>query len=240
MRWQPAVWPRFISDYHMRNWLLRNRAFLVYVPLIACTAARLLWRTDLRPGLLALLMLAGLLSWTFLEWALHRGMHVNTGVAVISRLQDAAHLRHHREPHDLEHSVVRLSASLPLSLLILSGLRLMLGDWNRALALLCGVLIGYLAYEYVHLNAHAGPGARSPRGNGFETGSHGFERRPGLRGRVRRRAWRPAPLRLSRRYHLRHHYDCMDRAFGVSTPLWDWVFGTLPARRESDASVEQS
>ncbi|HEX9166519.1 MAG TPA: sterol desaturase family protein [Gemmatimonadales bacterium] len=28
-------------------------------------------------------------------------------------------------------------------------------------------------------------------------------------------------------YHLRHHYIDEDRAYGVSTPLWDHVFGTV-------------
>jgi len=34
-----------------------------------------------------------------------------------------------------------------------------------------------------------------------------------------------------RRHHLAHHYAEADRNFGVSTPLWDWVFGTLRGSR---------
>lgn len=29
-----------------------------------------------------------------------------------------------------------------------------------------------------------------------------------------------------RKYHLQHHHKCPDRQFGVTTPLWDLVFGT--------------
>jgi len=30
-----------------------------------------------------------------------------------------------------------------------------------------------------------------------------------------------------RRHHLRHHFTSEEARFGVSSPLWDWVFGTL-------------
>jgi sterol desaturase/sphingolipid hydroxylase (fatty acid hydroxylase superfamily) len=33
-----------------------------------------------------------------------------------------------------------------------------------------------------------------------------------------------------RRHHLHHHFRDGTRAFGVSSPLWDYVFGTLPVR----------
>ena len=29
-----------------------------------------------------------------------------------------------------------------------------------------------------------------------------------------------------RKYHLQHHHKCPDRQFGVTTPIWDHVFGT--------------
>ena len=31
-----------------------------------------------------------------------------------------------------------------------------------------------------------------------------------------------------REYHLRHHYDDDHTAYGVSNPLWDYIFGTVP------------
>jgi sterol desaturase/sphingolipid hydroxylase (fatty acid hydroxylase superfamily) len=41
--------------------------------------------------------------------------------------------------------------------------------------------------------------------------------------------WRmPGRLGASiKRYHLAHHYADDTRHFGVTSPLWDWVFGTL-------------
>jgi sterol desaturase/sphingolipid hydroxylase (fatty acid hydroxylase superfamily) len=41
---------------------------------------------------------------------------------------------------------------------------------------------------------------------------------------------RGALLRFLKRHHLRHHYVLSDRNFGVSSPVWDYVFGTVGAR----------
>jgi len=184
----------------MRNWLLRNRPFLVYIPLVAAMAAWSATHGDREPGHLTLLGFLGLAAWTLLEWVAHRAMHVNTGIGVISRLQESAHLRHHREPHDLEHSVVRLRASLLITLLLFGAAWLALGEVDQAIVVLCGLLIGYLFYEFVHLSAHA---PRPPPG-----------------------------LRSLQRMHLRHHFGGSDRAFGVTSPIWDWVFGTYRQRSE--------
>jgi len=37
-----------------------------------------------------------------------------------------------------------------------------------------------------------------------------------------------------RRYHMEHHYRDSESHFGISSPLWDWVFGT--AKGQSSAS----
>ncbi len=31
-----------------------------------------------------------------------------------------------------------------------------------------------------------------------------------------------------KRHHMLHHYKTPDLRFGVSSPFWDWVYGTLP------------
>ncbi len=38
-------------------------------------------------------------------------------------------------------------------------------------------------------------------------------------------------------HHAIHHYNQPDRAFGVSSPIWDYVFGTMPKLRK-DAAQE--
>jgi sterol desaturase/sphingolipid hydroxylase (fatty acid hydroxylase superfamily) len=42
--------------------------------------------------------------------------------------------------------------------------------------------------------------------------------------------------RYLKHYHLRHHFSGEPGRFGVSSPLWDIVFGTRPPERERGAS----
>ncbi len=181
----------------MQNWLLRNRPFLIFVPVVAAMAGWSVTHSTLGPIRLLILGISGLVAWTLMEWVLHRAMHIDTGIGLIERLQDSAHLRHHREPDDLEHSMVRLRASVPIVLLLFGVAWLALGQIDEALAVMCGLLIGYLFYEFVHLSAHA--------------------------------AHPPPGLRSLQRMHLRHHFGSNDRAFGVTSPVWDFIFGTYRA-----------
>ncbi len=38
--------------------------------------------------------------------------------------------------------------------------------------------------------------------------------------------------RVLRDLHMRHHFQDDERGFGISAPYWDWVFRTVPGRRE--------
>lgn len=192
---------------NLNNWLLRNRPFLVFIP---CVVGCLCWLRS-QEELSAPLALgwsgAGLFAWTLLEWALHRTMHVPTGIKPLAQLQDSAHLRHHREPDDLEHSVIQLCGSIPLCAVLFAFVWAIVGDLPRAVAFQAGLVTGYLWYEAVHLAAHSG--------------------------------FRVLWLGATARYHARHHHQNWNRGFGVTTPLWDIVFGTFAAcARKPHGSAE--
>jgi dihydroceramide fatty acyl 2-hydroxylase len=44
---------------------------------------------------------------------------------------------------------------------------------------------------------------------------------------------RSKPLHFLKVYHLQHHYGAKGLRFGVSSPIWDRVFGTYPANPRS-------
>jgi sterol desaturase/sphingolipid hydroxylase (fatty acid hydroxylase superfamily) len=41
------------------------------------------------------------------------------------------------------------------------------------------------------------------------------------------------PFRILWKHHALHHFKYPDKAFGVSSPFWDFVFRTMPPKRES-------
>ncbi|WP_228853315.1 sterol desaturase family protein [Aegicerativicinus sediminis] len=51
----------------------------------------------------------------------------------------------------------------------------------------------------------------------------------------------PSPKRFNFwwRYHLIHHYQQPDRAYGVLTSFWDWVFQTLPEKKRKSKLVSR-
>lgn len=40
-------------------------------------------------------------------------------------------------------------------------------------------------------------------------------------------------------YHLRHHYEDEHTAYGVSNPLWDYIFGTVPKYLIEDKEIKK-
>jgi sterol desaturase/sphingolipid hydroxylase (fatty acid hydroxylase superfamily) len=139
--------------------------------------------------------LCGFLVWTLVEYGLHRVLfHKRPQNGFERKLHFLAHGIHHKDPWDGTRLVFPILAGVAIALVLFGLLRLAL-PLPLALAVMSGLLLGYLAYDMGHYAWHHMT---------FKAG------------------W----LKYLKRYHLAHHYQDMDSRFGVSVPLWDWIFGT--------------
>lgn len=144
------------------------------------------------------LFLAGALTWTLAEYCVHRFVYH-------TQTKNAVWLKIQYMAHGIHHHYpkdpTRLAMPpLPALVLILFfyGLFWLILRHN-AIAFFPGFLFGYVLYISLHYAEHR---VKSPRYGPFK------------------KLWK---------YHMLHHYKYPEtKAFGVSTILWDWIFGTLP------------
>lgn len=200
----PAVNRTLIED---RRWLLPLFGAATLTPVLVLAAALaggLLW-VGVRGGqggstggaAAVAWAAAGVVYWTFWEYALHRWLyHWTPRRRALRRVVESFHVYHHRTP--LDRAVWNAGPALVLlltSLLSLPPLAL-LGGVARAAFVMLGAVVAYALYEIVHHECHA---------------------------RVHTRG----PLVYLQAFHLRHHQRNWRRNFGVTNPFWDWLFGTL-------------
>lgn len=139
--------------------------------------------------------------WPLFEYSLHRfGFHFRPRNATQKLLQFRLHGVHHDYPRD-QH---RLVIPLPFSFLIAMSVSALC---LAAMLLLAG---GWLAPALIA---------------GFLLGYLGYDY---VHWMTHRKAPANRLLAWLRSYHLIHHYAEPEAAYGVTSPVWDWVFGTLP------------
>lgn len=147
--------------------------------------------------------LGGWLFWTFAEYWIHRYVY-----HVHTQKKWLLKIQHmgHGIHHQYPKDPTRLAMPpLPALLLVTAFFSLFwLLMGTYALAFLPGFLFGYVLYISLHYAEH------------------------------RFKAPRFGPLNRLWKIHAMHHYKYPEtKAFGVSTLLWDAVFGTLPPKEES-------
>ncbi len=142
--------------------------------------------------------IGGLLSWTFMEYILHRYIfHINEYIPFLKRFHYIIHGVHHEQPRDPERLFMPPIPGTIIAFLIFSFWYLFFG--LDAFAFTAGISNGYLFYSYIHYTIHTDPSNRY--------------------------------LRKLCIHHAKHHYKYPNKAYGVSSPLWDIVFGTMPPKR---------
>jgi len=182
---------------------------LVYAPMIV---ALLVAHADAALWLLVSVTLLGVLLWSLIEYVLHRfGLHLPQHSRAWRVAYFLVHGHHHAQPRDAE----RLVATLPQSALLLALV--------YALASLASALFG--------LDRRYGSAPVAALIAGTTLGYLLYE---GAHYAIHHARSRGGPLRVIARHHLAHHADPTSR-YGISTPLWDHVFRTLPRRARSAA-----
>ena len=158
-----------------------------------------------RSGLAALPLsfLVGFLVWTFVEYNIHRFFfHFHPRAAWQERIVFLFHGVHHAQPRLKTRLVMPPAVSIPLALVFYGALHLIVGVALGASHWVAPMFAGLLAGYLVYDLTH-----------------YATHHLP-MNGRY---------LKFLKKYHMLHHFKTPDQRFGVSSPLWDRVFGTYPA-----------
>ena len=154
------------------------------------------------PIYIPIALVLGLVLWTLAEYSLHRFVfHFRPRSARQERVSFLFHGVHHAQPMSKTRLVMPPVVSIPLALLFY-GLFYLL--WSVILRV---------------------PHWTAPTFAGFTAGYLAYDM---LHYSMHHFKMRGRALQAIRRHHMAHHARTPNLRFGVSTPLWDWVFGTEP------------
>ena len=145
---------------------------------------------------MGILFIAGAFTWTFMEYLLHR--------FVLHYVEDSPWIQRwhnfiHGAHHDVPNDLRFVTASPFVTFpiaVLLWALFYLVLGWNWVWPFFAGFGLGYLLYEYTHYAIHKYPQPPHPLLKGL---------------------WQN---------HYLHHYRTPEKRFGVTTTLWDRVFGT--------------
>jgi sterol desaturase/sphingolipid hydroxylase (fatty acid hydroxylase superfamily) len=155
------------------------------------------------PAYIPLCLVIGLGIWTLAEYTLHRFVfHFRPRTPWQERVSFLIHGVHHAQPRSKTRLVMPPVVSIPLALLFYALFYLVVGMLLGMGHWVAPLFSGFV-FGYLIYDM-------------FHYAMHHFPMRKGF-------------LRYQRRYHMYHHTQTPNRRFGVSSPLWDIVFGTKPA-----------
>ncbi len=146
--------------------------------------------------------LVGLFAWTLAEYAVHRFVfHFPPRTPWQERVSFLFHGVHHAQPQCKTRLVMPPVVSVPMAALFYGACYLILSVALGAPYWVAPVFSGLIAGYLTYDMLHYA--------------THHIP----MRGRYGK---------FLRKYHMLHHFKTPDQRFGVSSPLWDRVFGTLP------------
>ena len=180
---------------------------VVWLPVALFFLGRAIVQTSAGGGLLwvyiVIAFVAGMFLWTFTEYMLHRFLfHHHPKTPRQERIFFLFHGVHHAQPQSKTRLVMPPLVSIPLALVFYGAFYLILGLLLGASHWIAPLFSGLIAGYLTYDMIHYS--------------MHHFPMNRGY-------------FRFVKIYHMNHHFKTPDRRFGVSSPLWDVVFGTKPA-----------
>ena len=146
--------------------------------------------------------LIGLFLWTLTEYTLHRFLfHYQAKTARGQRITFLFHGVHHAQPQCKTRLVMPPVVSIPLAVLMYGLFYLIIVVLLKIPYWINPLFSAFLTGYLIYDLSHYA--------------QHHFPMRKGY-------------ARYIKRYHMQHHYKTPNQRFGVSSPLWDYVFGTHP------------
>jgi len=186
----------------MHECLKKYVAFGFYVLVLITLLSAASLTADYSIPAIIVLFSGGLLSWTFLEYFVHRfAFHSDAKKKYVPEVLSAYHMHHHRNPKEIDDLFMDLPMSVPIAAAYYGLAWLVLGSWQATAYLFCGLISGYFVYEYVHYQTHHG-------------------------------ACKSRPMKYMKRYHLGHHHRSPDSCYGLTSPLIDILFGTFKPTKQ--------
>jgi len=155
---------------------------------------------------------AGLILWTIAEYLLHRFIfHFTPRTPLQERIAFLMHGVHHAQPRVKTRLVMPLMVSVPLACLFYLLFTIVLSSLMGARHLTGLLFSGFvIGYVCYDLTHYA---------------LHHVQFKGGIGKSLRN-------------HHMRHHTE-WDSRFGVSTPLWDHVFRTEPAKKRPGGGTQR-
>lgn len=177
---------------------------IIWMPVIAW----LLWRT-VRDGIgqgsllsIPFAFVIGAAVWTFVEYTLHRFLfHLHPKHPSIKRLVFLFHGIHHAQPQCKTRLVMPPIVSVPMAFIFYGLFSYLIGNLLSRSHWVDPMVAGFIAGYLAYDLIHYA--------------THHFPMRSGI-------------LKSLKRHHMRHHFKEPTQRFGVSSPFWDVLFGTLP------------
>lgn len=190
----------------LQNYLLRRFTHPLYPSLLYGILGALISWIALRHSPMALgwalgCFVAGIFTWTLVEYVLHRFIfHLVEIKEPWRTIASGLHMAHHHAPNEPHLIVAPPLVSFAFAALLFFAFWGITQNPAAAALMLSGLFFGYCFYEWVHYADHVYP----------------------MRSRM---------ARFWKKYHLQHHHKHPNLGFGVTTSLWDHIFGTYPFPR---------